>query len=588
MSSSLINSGASSAPVSNRPPTELQEDRLIRKWVVLPFVLFFSLIGGPLWFLTTSIYRAPLDYDQMMLYDNSISSLVDIQIPLYIHSSGVRLPDIVPATQLVIDHKLAEYGVPKGWRLKLHDLDAKDTPFHSIESVLNSTDDSIGNGAYLVQLVLDDEREHTRISPYSREIVISYSQQAIAAGDLPEFVAVELINTFGDEIDQFLDLIDSKSSTNGHNHNNPDSIHRKNSKVVAAAHSPQYHITFSLFVQGGEPVSWDIAKALKDHFTPLKTELSARVSNFTIDTQVQFYSTLTQLPKKVTIPAKVRHVTKQPPPQPVSTGADGEEIVSPQEPIIETIIDEPEKNQFIYTQDDLSTFVNFAEWSLSSIHSYPSLNFILFVPSPEYTPLLVEGSSTNSFIIPQWGGVIIHNDPALISGSRNASESPLKLTSENLDSILETFTSQLFSLLGAPSSPSSPLFRIDILSRNFALRSLFNAASSLGSLNRLSISLPTIAIPKSVQSNVEASLESIKQTLSAFKSERWTLAAHFSAEAMNTAHDAFFEKMMVQQMYFPDEHKIAVYLPLLGPIIAITFVGFSRILKEASTKKKNA
>jgi len=32
------------------------------------------------------------------------------------------------------------------------------------------------------------------------------------------------------------------------------------------------------------------------------------------------------------------------------------------------------------------------------------------------------------------------------------------------------------------------------------------------------------------------------------------------------AERGFFEKSMVGQVYFPDEHKIAVYLPLLGPV----------------------
>jgi phosphatidylinositol glycan class S len=36
--------------------------------------------------------------------------------------------------------------------------------------------------------------------------------------------------------------------------------------------------------------------------------------------------------------------------------------------------------------------------------------------------------------------------------------------------------------------------------------------------------------------------------------------------AEEEAERAFFEKSMVGQLYFPDEHKIAVYLPLLGPV----------------------
>lgn len=36
------------------------------------------------------------------------------------------------------------------------------------------------------------------------------------------------------------------------------------------------------------------------------------------------------------------------------------------------------------------------------------------------------------------------------------------------------------------------------------------------------------------------------------------------AEAQSES--AFFERSMVGQVYFPDEHKVAVYLPLLGPV----------------------
>ena len=36
--------------------------------------------------------------------------------------------------------------------------------------------------------------------------------------------------------------------------------------------------------------------------------------------------------------------------------------------------------------------------------------------------------------------------------------------------------------------------------------------------------------------------------------------------AEEAAEKAFFEKSMVGQVYFPDEHKIAVYIPLLGPV----------------------
>lgn len=514
-------------------PREPRSAQLLRRAVVGSFLFFVLFLGVPLWYKTTSIYRAPLDYAQMSTYDQHLPSLVDLTVPVYVRAAGTELPDIVPATQLLVDAKLKELGIPTspGWNLDLRKID---TPsFAQFQEAIKLQEED-PESAYLVQLVPDNKAEALRVSPYSRELVVSYSQESLAAGDLPEFLAAQLINTFGDEIDQYMLLV----------HNKIEQSQTRATADLAAAHSTHYHITFSLFVEGGEPVSWAIAPALKRYFAPLERQLSARVANFSIDTQVQFYSTLSSPPKRV-------HVNGTEP-------------------------------YFLFTQDDLSTFVNFAEWSLSSIHSYPSLNFILYVPSPSHSPLLVDQSPTNSFVIPQWGGVVIYKD---------STAHPLHLAVESLAPVLETFTAQLFTLLGAPQHPAaSPLFRIDILSRAFALRSLFNAAASLGSLTRLSSSLPEIAIPVSVQTNVHDAVSSIATSLAALRSvpgaPAWPAAVHSAARAMGSAHNAFFEKMMVQQMYFPQEHKIAVYMPLLGPILIVMLMESLRVVSEWKNMKK--
>lgn len=54
---------------------------------------------------------------------------------------------------------------------------------------------------------------------------------------------------------------------------------------------------------------------------------------------------------------------------------------------------------------------------------------------------------------------------------------------------------------------------------------------------------------------------------------------------MQAAHNAFW-KMMVQQMYFPQEHKIAVYMPLLGPILIVMTMGLLRVVKEYKSTGK--
>lgn len=537
----------------SKPKDEHPISIILRIGIIASFIVVIVFLGLPLWNLTTSIHRAPLDYSSMNHYDTSLRESVEITVPVYINSAGTSLPDIVEATQHVINTKLEANNVPKGWRIVVHSIqdelkELKSDEFSGISSLDLIANEFEARGkksdiqkaellrsAYLVHLVPGQNvvNERAVVSKYSREMVISYTKESVIVADLPELVAVEIINVFGEEIDQFVGLVNSKSS----NSVESDS----NSKSLAASHSTHYHLTFSLFVQGGDPVGWNISSALQSYFSPLERQLSQKVANFSIDTQVQFYSTLTKLPREV--------------------------IVS----------ENPEKKQFIFTQDDLSTFVNFAEWSLSSIHSYPSLNFILYIPSKEYTPLLIEESNSNSFIIPQWGGVVIHNP---------SSFSSLYLDESDLFPILETFSSQLLSLLGAPSHPAeSPIYRLDILSRLFALRSLIDASSSLGSLSRLSASLPTISIPNAVALHVDSALAAIANALEALKNQRWQLAINPAARAFQNAQSAFFEKEMVQQMYFPDEHKIAVYLPLLGPVLVVVLMGTLRTIKDVKTLK---
>lgn len=472
------------------PPPEVRAAIITRRWVILSFVLTLVTVGVPLWYYTTTIYRAPLAYDRMDYYDRNIINELRVENSIYLNVEN-EFPDLVPAVQLLIDKKLSDTNV-HGWGIRV--------------------DHGCVPGDYCVSLSLDTSNAYW-VSEYSRDITISYEEAILATNALPDMIASLILQIFAQEIEMF------------------KTFSAPSQKVVA--YSPQYHVTFSLFAQGGVPLSWDISGALDSYFRPLQDEL-ARVANFTIDTQVQFYSTLLTTPQ--------------------AKGGQG----------------------FVLTQDDLSTFVNFAEWSLSSIHSYPTLNFILFIPSPEYSPLIIEDSETNSFLIPQWGGVNILN-------LKSVGTSTNHLSKKDLLPVLEIFSSQLFSLLGAPTVPKSPLFRVDVLSRISALRALLTASSSLGSLNRVSQSLPGIAIPKSVLASVNSSLAAIAESLEALKSGQWTAAVRTAGLAMGQAHNAFFEKMMVQQTFFPDEHKVAVYLPLLGPVCVIVFLSLVRLKKEFQT-----
>lgn len=125
-----------------------------------------------------------------------------------------------------------------------------------------------------------------------------------------------------------------------------------------------------------------------------------------------------------------------------------------------------------------------------------------------------------------------------------------------------TFSTHLLALIGAPESLTLPL-RLSTLTRVRSAGLLLKASSTLGSLARLTLALPSISIPRSVADGVSTTLAHLEAACGGLGGVAGLENARVAEEA---AERAFFEKSMVGQVYFPDEHRVAVYLPLLGPV----------------------
>jgi phosphatidylinositol glycan class S len=319
----------------------------------------------------------------------------------------------------------------------------------------------------------------------------------------------------------------------------------------ALNYAPSYHVTFSLFAGGPAPSSWDIEAALSSHIQPWISAL-ASTSNFSVTTQVQLFSAFSD---------SVRTM-----PDPTTNGS------------------------FIH-HEDLSAFVNAAEWPLSpSIGSGPTVNFVLYVPRAEQSPLKLWGVDGNAWLIPQWGGICILNPPRVTHQKTGKPSLPDHLSRELLDASFETFTTQFLSLLGVPLASrdgiKTPLEeRLHSHTRRTAISLFQRASSTLGSLARLSQSLSSIPIPQKVARLVDDAMDHLEiacQQLRMDDGNKSVLAEALmhAREAYADSEKAFFEKSMVGQVYFPDEHKVAVYLPLLGPIGVPLVVGLVRELKQ--------
>lgn len=381
--------------------------------------------------------------------------------------------------------------------------------------------------SYLVSAVHGTENKCI-VSSESRkiDIVIQYGHP------VEENLANLLLDTvFQDELDNLKSiLLTSKASTKGGTHD------------LVLPYSSTYNLVFNLFVENGQPVDWEVDEAIAS-LQPLISALS-HYTQFKISTQIQYYTKLHNEP----------------------------------------VFDESSNSYFI-PRSDLSTFINYGEWNLITHDVHRSINFLVFFPAGNYDskPLNVEGSKTNSFLIPQWGGVYIYNlqMPVL----RNYT---YVVRSEQLLPIFNVFASQLLELFGVPKTPLSPMLRLESFNRIMCVKNLRLLLDNLSSLVTLSNSLNEISIPELTRTHMTDSLKYYDATLNLIRNFDFASAVEQSAKGVESSDKAFFEKEMVQQAYFPNEHKLAVFLPLLGPLASIILIGLLKTFKEIKQEKKES
>ncbi|ODV81557.1 uncharacterized protein CANTADRAFT_24459 [Suhomyces tanzawaensis NRRL Y-17324] len=492
-----------------------------RTIVAIVFVMLVSL-GYPLVMSTTTVYRAELPTQEVTTLANNFKHELHFRIPVFLDIPN-GLEHFISSAQSSVDEYLyAKHPELKGfWGLDLQRLQGEK----------NEEEDYILRFDIIDKDANEDASESFFISPFSRATTLGLTTSLINANKVDEFLRIILLDEiFGQEIQQLSNLV-------------LEAPHPSLQTDVVIPYSPKYNVVFTLLTENGKTIEWDIEKAI-DLFQPAFHKLQ-HFTNFSINTQIQYYS----------------------------------------KPSTEIAFNE-EQNSYIITPESLSTFINFGDWNLITHDILPTINFLVFFPESNYDGIktIIDKSSTNSFLVPQWGGVkILNKDMPILK------DSTVSIHEDELLPIMEIFTSQLYQLLGAPEAPKSPNIRVDILSRIAFVKNIGKSLETLKSLIKLTESLNEISVPETTKNYVNLSLDAIKKSFAYLNNEQnYGLAMSLSADALKFSDKAFFEKEMVQQAYFPSEHKLAVFLPLLGPVGSIVFLGFLKVLLDRRKEKRDA
>ncbi|KAK1833427.1 phosphatidylinositol-glycan biosynthesis class S protein [Podospora conica] len=530
MSSATSTAATSSPPEAasstrKEPPVEKPSDIRRRTWVILSFWAIVVCLGLPIWWETTTIYRANLPLTEMLEWSDGKACRPVFPLRISIQANALHEQEAQNLLRLT-QHALDDLNDFSGHHLRLQ----LSPP--AAERALSEDD-----GTALTIRLIPGEATTSTLDPYAPVLDITYPPNSIpsptsSSSSLATYVASQLRSTFAEEQAIISYLLSSDSVPSDHRPQGltPEAAESLSKRTTRSLkYAPTYHLTFSLFTSGPLPSSWDIEAAIDEYMKPVLDVLSP-IHNFTIDTQVQLYAT-------------------------------------------------PGVQNQVLTKEDLSSFINAAEWPLSpSIGGAPTINFIVFVGNQTILTAPMENTETEtyhtsqSWLIPQWGTVYLLPLPA----------DTTQVSAETLKQPLLTFTSHLLSLTGTPQSGSLPL-RLSTLARIRSADLLLRASSTLGSLARLALALPSISIPESVADGVSKTMSHLRQACDKLGGADGLAHARI-AEA--EAERAFFEKSMVGQLYFPDEHKIAVYIPLLGPIGIPLLMGLLNEVKAWRKRKR--
>ncbi|KAJ3401941.1 hypothetical protein HDU80_005556 [Chytriomyces hyalinus] len=527
-----------------------QMSSLIRIQTVSILLILVALFV-PVWWSTTQVHRAVLPTDQ-------IRALAAAEAKNVFHTRvAVRF----------VSGKGQPKAVAESLQTHLNNLFGGASFHFAVRADTSTEETQSTSGLYQLRIDCGVKNIQGEGSVKLFEDRVVSLQTPAECADTESIVAQAVAVVGGLFLDERADFARISGSSS---HNNDD--------IRKVKFAPEYQLIFNLM--NADPVnllvSWDIQAAIKDYFQNF-VDAVEKLYDFKIKSQTKYF---TSLPID---------------PEVINAGEDGEMA-------------------YCLRPHHLPHFINSAEWSFggSVVSTAPPLNFVVYVPPHAQSPLYIMGHDqgflkTNSFLIPQWGGISIVNPPKMAPAAvihENGTTQAIRtvppkwtLSSSDLSDPMHIFIYQMREILGVKtvglgsteqllpgfqfnyesSSMGITKWELDRLARLTTIQNIRNAVNTLNSLITLIESMEDMVVQDHIREKVMVSLNAIS-TANAILSEN---AQETQSPAVNSSHDialaasraaivaaerAFFDPTMVSLLYFPNEHKFAVYMPLFLPV----------------------
>ncbi|TKS82933.1 GPI transamidase component PIG-S [Collichthys lucidus] len=532
------------------------------------------IVGVPLWWRTTETYRAWLPVSQIKELANlQLQLSADVEV---VFARGTVTPEQqkkVPLTLTQDDEHVVDEDTSLRYRYEtkyrtatVMEEDALNQPA-AAEADLSLHRLSESPCGSLVVYVIP---ESSSLLPEDVNVYIGQQRTALLRMGAPMRVGKtleQLLSHLEPRIKQVLQVMsfshnDITAALSDRVRLSPGNKESVADSMRAFKSSPGYEITFSLL--NPDPKShrlhWDIESAVQTYIQPLLTKL-APLANFSIDSQTLYYTMLGVNPRF-----------------------------------------DSSRSIYMLNADSLAHVINPVEARLGSnaASSNPVLNFLLYVPDAHHSPLHIHDHKkqevpSNAFHSPRWGGIMVYNVDGFY-GPEAAFPVDINI---NMAKVMGVFLAQLRLLLGVQSSSPPPGFRVtpcssagladwelDRLMWSRSVENVATATTTITSLAQLLDQIGNIVINDNIAQQVSSAVTSLQMAVAELEAGNLGFALQYSKEAILASERAFFDPSLLHLLYFPDDQKFAIYIPLFLPMCVPILLSLLKIMSEARQRRR--
>ncbi|KAK7794501.1 hypothetical protein R5R35_004719 [Gryllus longicercus] len=531
-------------------PVEKIDKTDYRIYAAISYFVILIVIGLPLWWKTTEVYRVPLPYTRIAALNES---------------------DFVLVTNVTI----ASLDIDRGKQLA-SDLDNffKTSKLFKVHFVVTQVQKQILASAQSIQalelssvsrrqagdILLLEVPGLPRFTP--SQVLVGRRRIVYFATDTSSVKLTEVLQQWLFQEETLQRMISSMVSPTK---SELDLAGRRRMPTASA-----YDVMVTIVNPDPEKVqlNWDLQEAIENFLSPFLRNL-APLADYNVKSQWLYFVPLQVQPKLV-----------------------------PEQPGI--------RKHFALSEELLPHIITPLEKKLAShVSQNPCLNFVVYVPPCSESPLYIyrqEGvilrGGVNAFLSPRWGGIIIHNPPQDICDNTTVVEP--KPVEADWSKIMGTFLAQLRLLVGVPELDDIPRvsmlplaasgmrqWELDSLYRVRIMEQLTSAMLTLQSLSQLLGEISNIVIDDEVGDSIQEAVSAVERGIELLHQGNLLAAFEASKQAFLSAEAAFTDPSLLALLYFPDDQKYAVYIPLFLPVMIPVLMSLKNIYLWAASKVRH-